>query len=335
MSFIWPAMLVCLLALPLAVGLYLRLQQRRQQLLTRYGNLGFVQGSAGRTPGWRRHLPPTLFLLGLAILLIALARPQTAVSLPRVEGTVILAFDVSGSMAATDLQPTRMEAAKAVAQDFVQRQPSSVQIGVVAFSESGLAIQAPTNDQAAILGAIARITPQRGTSLGQGIGAALNALDADANQGPRRYSTLTPTPTPTPVPVPPGTNRSTAILLLTDGENTGPPDPLEAAQLAADRGIRIYTVGIGSAAGTTLKVNGFTVHTRLDEATLQQIAERTTGAYYNAENEEELREIYDNLDLQLVVKPDETEVTALFAGVGFLLLLIGGAFSLLWFSRVP
>lgn len=335
MSFIWPAMLVCLLALPLAVGLYLRLQQRRQQLLTRYGNLGFVQGSAGRTPGWRRHFPPTLFLLGLAILLIALARPQTAVSLPRVEGTVILAFDVSGSMAATDLQPTRMEAAKAVAQDFVQRQPSSVQIGVVAFSESGLAIQAPTNDQAAILGAIARITPQRGTSLGQGIGAALNALDADANQGPRRYSTLTPTPTPTPLPVPPGTNRSTAILLLTDGENTGPPDPLEAAQIAADRGIRIYTVGIGSAAGTTLKVNGFTVHTRLDEATLQQIAERTTGAYYNAENEEELREIYDNLDLQLVVKPDETEVTALFAGVGFLLLLIGGAFSLLWFSRVP
>jgi Ca-activated chloride channel family protein len=276
-----------------------------------------------------------LFLLGLAILLSALARPQTVVSLPRVEGTVVLAFDVSGSMAATDLQPTRMEAAKAVAQEFVQRQPTGVQVGVVAFSESGLAIQAPTDDQAAVLAAIARITPQRGTSLGQGIAAALNALDASANLRPRRYSTLTPTPTSTPQPVSAGSNRSSAIVLLTDGENTGPPDPLEAAQLAADRGVRVYTIGIGSAAGTTLKVNGFTVHTRLDETTLQQIAQQTEGTYFNAENEEELRAIYDNLNLQLVVKPQQTEITALFAGIGFLILLIGGACSLLWFGRIP
>jgi Ca-activated chloride channel family protein len=217
----------------------------------------------------------------------------------------------------------------------VQRQPSSVQIGVVAFSESGLAIQAPTNDQAAVLAAITRITPQRGTSLGQGIAAALNVLDADADPSARRYSTLTLTPTPTPQPKAPGTNRSAAIVLLTDGENTGPPEPMEAAQAAADEGVRIYTVGIGSATGTTLKVNGFTVHTRLDEATLQQIAERTQGAYFNAQNDEELRAIYENLDLQLVVKSEETEITALFAGVGFLILLIGGACSLLWFSRVP
>lgn len=334
MSFIWPVMLVFLLLIPLAAWLYMRLQQRRRQLVARYGSLGFVQ-AAGRQLGRRRHIPPALFLLGLTILVLALARPQTVVSLPRVEGTVILAFDVSGSMAAEDLQPTRMEAAKAVARDFVQRQPNTILIGVVAFSESGLAVQAPTNDQAAILGAIERIKPQRGTSLGQGILASLSALEIDAGQTVRRYSTLTPTPEPTPEPVAPGSDRTTAIVLLTDGENTASPDPLEAAQTAADRGVRIYTVGIGSAAGTTLEVNGFTVHTRLDEATLEQIAQITTATYYNAEDQDELRAIYENLDLALVVKPEATEVTALFAGAALLVLLIGGMCSLLWFGRVP
>lgn len=335
MSFIWPMMLLVLLVIPLAVWLYVRLQRRRQRALARYGSLGFVQGAGGNRIGARRHVPPALFLAGLTILLLALARPQTVVSLPRVEGTVILTFDVSGSMAATDLQPTRMEAAKAVARDFVQRQPRTVQIGVVAFSDNGLAVQAPTNDQDAILAAINRITPQRGTSLGQGILASLNTLDANAEDDTRRYSTLTPTPTPTPPPVAPGSDTSTAIVLLTDGENTGPPEPLEAAQLAADRGVRVYTVGIGSAAGVNLEVEGFTVHTQLDEETLQQIAQLTAGTYYNAESQEELRAIYENIELQLVVRPEETEITALFAGVGLLILLIGGTCSFLWFSRVP
>ncbi|MBV9789719.1 MAG: VWA domain-containing protein [Chloroflexi bacterium] len=335
MSFIWPIMLLSLLAVPLAVWLYLRLQQRRRQALERYGSLGFVQGAGGNRLGARRHIPPALFLAGLTILLIALARPQTVVSLPRVEGTVILTFDVSGSMAATDLEPTRMEAAKVVAREFVERQPPTVQIGVVAFSDNGLAVQAPTNDQTAILAAINRIRPQRGTSLGQGILASLNTLDANAEDDTRRYSTLTPTPTPTPEPVPPGSDTSTAIVLLTDGENTGPPEPLEAAQLAADRGVRVYTVGIGSAQGIDLEVEGFTVHTQLDEETLQQIAQTTAGTYYNAESQDELRAIYENIELQLVVRPEEAEVTALFAALGLLVLLIGGACSFLWFSRLP
>lgn len=331
MSFIWPAMLIFLLLVPLAVWLYLRLQQRRRALIARYGSLGFVQVAAGNAPGARRHLPPALLLASLTLLLIALARPQTVVSLPRVEGTVVLAFDVSGSMAAEDLQPTRMEAAKTVAREFVQRQPGTVQIGVVAFSDGGLAVQAPTNDQTAVLAAINRIRPQRGTSLGQGIDVALNAIDANTEQAVRRYSTLTPTPTAEPRRV----NGSAVIVLLTDGENTAPPDPLSAAQTAAERGVRIYTIGIGSAAGTTLHVNGFTVHTRLDEAALQQIAQLTNGVYFNAQNQDDLHEIYDNLDLQLVVRPEETEVTALFAGVGMLLMLVGGVCSMLWFSRVP
>jgi Ca-activated chloride channel homolog len=338
MSFIWPLMLWSLVLLPLFVLLYLRLQRRRRSLAARYGSLGLAlepAGTGGRRLGWRRHLPPALFLLGLALLLTALARPQAVVSLPRTEGTVILTFDVSGSMAADDLKPSRMEAAKAAARDFVQRQPPTVQIGVVAFSDGGLAVQAPTNDQAAILTAINRLAPARGTSLANGILASLTTIATGSSQTPRFYSNLTPVPTPTPTPVPKGTYTPAAIVLLTDGESNIPPNPLAAAQVAADRGVRIYTVGIGSAAGTTLRIEGFNVHTRLDEELLQQISQLTDGAYYNAEDEQDLRAIYENLGSQLVVRPERTEVTSMFAGAGLLVLLIGGACSLLWFGRLP
>jgi Ca-activated chloride channel family protein len=135
--------------------------------------------------------------------------------------------------------------------------------------------------------------------------------------------------------VPQGTYTSAVIVLLTDGENNESPDPLAAAQTASDRGVRIYTVGIGSAVGTTLHINGFTVHTQLNEAMLKQISQLTDGSYYNAENEQDLRKIYDNLDPQLVIKPEKTEVTSVFAGASILVLLIGGTFSLLWFNRLP
>ena len=336
MSFIWPPMLLSLLLMPLGVALYVRLQRRRRRLAASYGSLGLVQETAGRRLGGRRHVPPALFLLGLTLLAVALARPRTVLSLPKVEGTVILAFDVSGSMAADDLKPTRMEAAKAAARAFVQRQPRTVQIGVVAFSDSGFSVQAPTNDQEAVLAAIDRLAPARGTSLANGILASLNTIAAaDGRQTPRLYSNLTPTPTPTPTPVPKGTYAPAVIVLLTDGENTAPPNPLAAAQVAADRGVRIDTVGIGSAAGATLRVEGFAVRTRLDEATLQQIAQLTDGAYYNAEDEQDLRAIYENLGSRLVSKPELTEVTSMLAGAGLLALLAGGAFSLLWFSRLP
>ena len=336
MSFIWPPMLLSLLLLPLGVALYVRLQRRRRRLAASYGSLGLVQEAAGRRLGGRRHVPPALFLLGLTLLAVALARPRTVLSLPKVEGTVILAFDVSGSMAADDLKPTRMEAAKAAARAFVQRQPRTVQIGVVAFSDGGFSVQAPTNVQEAILAAIDRLAPARGTSLANGILASLNTIAAaDGRQTPRLYSNLTPTPTPTPTPVPKGTYAPAVIVLLTDGENTAPPNPLAAAQVAADRGVRIDTVGIGSAAGATLHVEGFAVRTRLDEATLQQIAQLTDGAYYSAEDEQDLRAIYENLGSRLVSKPELTEVTSMLAGAGLLALLAGGACSLLWFSRLP
>jgi Ca-activated chloride channel family protein len=234
------------------------------------------------------------------------------------------------------LKPTRMEAAKTAALDFIEHQPNSVQIGVVAFSDDGFTVQTPTNDQETLIASINRLAPERGTSLANGISASLGAIDAvNAEPPPHLYTDRTPTPSPTPTPVPEGTYAPAVIVLLTDGENNENPDPLAAAQTAADRGVRIYTVGIGSSAGTSLDINGFRVHTQLDEAALQKIAQLTHGAYYNAQNEQDLRAIYDNLDPQLVIKPEKIEVTSIFAGASIFVLLMGGLFSLLWFSRLP
>lgn len=336
MTFIWPVMLVCLVLIPLFVALFIGLQRRRNKIAAKYGSLGFMQGAAGSRAGVRKYVPPVLFLAGLAILLIALARPQMVVSLPRVEGTVILAFDVSGSMAAEDLKPTRVDAAKTAAQDFVERLPASIQIGVVAFSENGFAVQPPTYEKDQILAAINRLTPQRGTSVGNGILASIKTIETDFRQeGPLQLSVMTPAPTATPTPVPEGFHQPAVIVLLTDGENNSSPDPLAAAQAAADRGVRIFTIGIGSAAGIELKVNGFTVFTQLDEELLKQIAQMTGGTYYNAQNEKDLYSIYDNLDPQLIIKPEKMEVTSVFAGASIAILLVGGVFSLLWFSRLP
>jgi Ca-activated chloride channel family protein len=238
-------------------------------------------------------------------------------------------------MAANDFKPTRMEAAKTAAKSFVDHQPSTVRIGVVAFSDNGLTVQTPTNDQDAILTAINRLAPQRGTSLASGILASLKAIEVGAGQPSEIYTNLTPVPTLTPTPMPQGTYTSADIVLLTDGENNENPDPLAAAQTAASRGVRIYTVGIGSSAGTNLHINGFIVHTQLDEDILKQISQITSGAYYNAQSEQDLIKIYNNLNPQLVVMPEMTEVTSMFAGASILLMLIGGMFSLLWFSRLP
>jgi Ca-activated chloride channel family protein len=335
MSFIWPAMLFLLILIPPVVLLYIKVQRHRRQLMAEYGHFGLWQEALSQKPGTRSNIPPVLFLLSLTILIFASARPQAIVSLPRVEGTIILSFDVSGSMAASDIEPTRMEAAKSAARDFIQNQPSSVQIGVVAFSDSGFSVQPPTNDQAAILGAIKRLTPQRGTSLGQGIFASLTAINQDTSPTTRYYSNITPEPTSTPTPVPQGTYTPAVIILLTDGENNENPDPLAAAQEAVNRGVRIFTVGIGSTAGTTLDINGFTVHTQLDEATLQQISQITGGEYYSAVNAQDLISIYQNLDPHLVIKPQKMEITSIFAGASLLILLIGGFLSALWFNRFP
>ncbi len=334
-------MLLLLLFIPVVVLLYVRLQRQRQRRLAGLGSMGWAQaagiaGGTSRKMGWRRHIPPVLFLLGLALVAFALARPKAVVSLPRLAGTVLLTFDVSGSMAADDMKPTRMEAAKAAAREFVMQQPTSVLIGIVAFSESGLSVQVPSNDKDAVLATINRLTPARGTSLASGIGASLQVIDTmNADEARGFYSNVDPSkPLPTPTPMPRGTYSPAAIVLLSDGENNVRPDPLEAAQLAVDRGVRVHTVGVGSPNGALLKIEGFNVQTRLDEATLKQIAGMTDGNYYNAQSEKDLQAIYQNLGTQLVVKTEETEVTAIVAGVGLVLLLLGGLLSLIWLGRV-
>jgi Ca-activated chloride channel family protein len=337
-TFIWPVMLLLVLTIPVGVGLYLVLDRRRGRRAAAYGAPALTVGrdNLGQPGGLRRRIPAAFILAGLTILIVSLARPQSVVSLPRVEGTVILSFDVSGSMGADDLAPTRMEAAKAAAREFVERQPPSVLIGVVAFSDSGFSIQVPTNDETLVLAAIDRLAPERGTSIARGILSSLAtiaAAEADPTTG--YYTNRSPAPRPEPTPLPKGTYASAAIVLLTDGENNQRPDPLEAARTAADRGVRIYTVGVGSPAGTTIEVEGFKVHSQLDESMLRQISEITDGAYYAAADAKELSAIYDSIDTRLVLRPEAMEVTSLFAGAGVLVLLIGGVSSLLWLGRLP
>ena len=255
------------------------------------------------------------------------------IPLPEMEGIVMLVFDVSASMAAEDLEPNRMVAAQTAAHAFVERQPGDVKIGVVAFSEGGLVVQRPTDDKTAITAAIDRLVPQSGTSLGHGILAALNAISG-APDTPQRDANGSGANEPLPE-VPRGAFAAATIVLLTDGENTSEPDPLEVAQTAIEQGVRIYAVGIGSPEGATIEIDGFNVFTQLNESTLEEISLLTEGEYFAAQSTEELRTIYENLDTRFVVKPQEVETTSILGGVGALVLLMGGGLSLFWFGRIP
>jgi len=334
MSFIWPTLLYLLLCVPLLVLLYVRMQRRRLVFAARYGSLGVVRDAVGGGLGLRRHIPAFVFLFGITILIVSLARPQATVSLPKIEGTVILTFDVSGSMAADDLKPTRMEAAKIAARDFVEKQPSTVMIGVVAFSDGGISVQAPTNERDQTLATIERLVPRRGTSLGNGILVSLNTIAINAGDPPILTTSNETEPGSLPV-LPQGWYPSAAIVMISDGENNEEPDPLLVSDLAADLGVRIYTVGIGSAEGALLNIDGFTVVSQLNEPMLQEVSAITGGAYYNATNEEDLRRIYSDLEPKLSIKAEELEITSILAGFGMLVFLLGGAFSLFWFGHVP
>jgi len=340
-TLLWPPLLLAVLLVPLGVFVARRIDRRRR---ARVATLARVGAPAGGTAGAARPgvagrmlgpLPGALVIAGFVCLALALSRPQATVSLPRIEGTLLLTFDVSGSMAATDVTPSRMEAAKVAAKAIVDREPPGVVIGVVAFSDAGLSVQPPTDDRAVLDEAIDRLGPTHGTSLGQGILAALAAVDQAERDTPAGYySNRSAPPTAAPAPVAPGSHTSAAIVLFTDGENNERPDPLDAATAAANRGIRIVTIGVGTPAGTTLDLDGFRVQTALDEPLLQQVAATTDGAYHPAASLDP-GVVYDELGRHLVARDEDIELTALVGGVGLVLLVVGVAASILRTGRLP
>ena len=343
MSFIWIDMLWLLFLVPILVGVYILIQRRRQKYALRYASLSMVKEALGRGPGRRRHVPAILFLIGLTVMIAALARPAATVMLPSQQGTIILSIDVSGSMRAEDVKPNRMEAAKAAALTFIEKQPRNVRIGIVSFSGYGAVVQAPTTDREALTAAIDRLRPQRQTAIGSGILTSLDAIFEEPGAKPKQPSsprdTLTPAnPNPTPAPkpaVPKGNYAPAIIVLLSDGQSNAGPLPLDAADQAANRGVRVYTIGLGTPDGTILSFEGWSVRVRLDETTLKRVAEKTGGEYFRASNDTDLREIYGKLGTQLVFKWEQTELTAGFTALAAILLLVAGALSLLWFHRLP
>ena len=324
-------MLWFLLLVPLLVLIYIVLYRRRARLAEQSG---FTFSQTVNLPiGVRRHVPALIFLLGATFLLTSLARPQATVSLPKYEGTVVLVFDVSGSMAAEDAEPTRLEAAKEAALTFVDNQPASVRIGVVAFSDGGINVQQPSADRSSTVATIERLVPRRGTSLGQGLLVALNAIAIDAGD-PAILDAEDLSLEDGVIEPPQGWYPSAAIVLLSDGENNEFPDPLLVTDLAIDLGVRVYTVGVGSPEGSVINVEGMSIHTQMNEAIMIQIAETSGGQYYFAGDDNNLKHIYDDLKPALSIKPEDMELTSLLAAAGILTFLIGGWLSFLWFGRI-
>ncbi len=338
MSFLWIESLWLLLLVPALVAVYILIQRRRQKYALRYSSLSIVKEALTQGPGFKRHIPPLLFLIGLVLIIFALARPIATVILPSQQGTIILTIDVSMSMRANDFKPNRLEAAKASALAFAEKQPKGVRIGVVSFSGTTAIVQAPTTDREAVAKAISRLTMQSRTAIGSGILTSLDAIFEEPGSAPAPVSRDTLTLYESKLPPPPvsrGTYAPAVVILLSDGMSNTGPRPLDVVDQAANRGVRIYTVGVGTVEGGTLDFGGYAMRLRVDEETLKSIAFKTDGKYFKAGNETELLNIYDNLGTQLVFKPEETEVTAIVTGAAALLMVMAGVLSLLWFNKLP
>ena len=346
MNFLWPHQLWLLLSLPLLVYLYVVLLRRKRKAAVRYASLALVKEALSQGPGWRRHVPPALLLLSLAAMLLAAARPVATLTLPSAQQTIILAMDVSGSMRATDVQPNRLVAAQNAAKAFLAELPRHVKVGIVAFAGSAQVAQLPTVNREDLVTAIDRFQMQRATATGNAIVMSLATLfpedgniDLQAMQNGRerlRGAAIDAEKKEKKefTPVRPGSYSSAAIIMLTDGQRTTGVDPLEAAKLAADRGVRVYTVGIGTVDGETIGFEGWSMRVRLDEETLKQIANRTAAEYYYAGTAHDLKKVYETLSSRLTVEKKETEVSALFALAAALLSVLSGGLSLLWFNRI-
>jgi Ca-activated chloride channel family protein len=341
MSFLWPEMLWLLIVVPLLVLLYVWLLRRRKKTAIRFANLTLVKEAMGKSAAWRRHLPPALLLVALSSLLFAVSRPTAIVSLPSQQETIVLAIDVSGSMRAADVLPDRFTAAKDAAKAFLTDLPRTVRIGVVQFAGTAAVVQAPTLSRDDVSAAIDRFQLQRGTATGSGIVLSLATIFPEAGIDLSQITgqrNMPPGPNDkAPVeftPVQPGSYGSAAIIMLTDGQRTTGPDPMEAAKMAADRGVRVYTVGVGTKDGETIGFEGWSMRVRLDEDTLKNIASLTRAEYYYAGTADDLKKVYQALSTRLVVEKKETEVSALFAAFGALLVMLAAGLSVWWFGRV-
>jgi len=334
-------MLWLMLALPLLLAAYVLVLRRKKKLALRYASLGLVREAMGVGQRIKRHIPPFLFFLALAAMLFAIARPQATVTLPTQHETVILAMDISGSMRATDVEPNRLVAAQNAAKQFVAEQPENVRIGVVAFAGTATVAQAPTRNREDVVAAIDRFQLQRATAIGSAIIVSLATIfpEAGIDVGALTYGAETPKKGEKPAaqahkPVPPGSYASAVIILLTDGQRTTGPDSVQAAKMAAERGVRIYTVGVGTPDGKIIGFEGWSMRVRLDEETLKSVADITRGEYFYAGNAVDLKKVYQALNAKLVLERKKTEVTALFAAVAALFAVVSAALSLAWFHRI-
>ncbi len=345
MQFLWPEFLWLLLALPLLVVLYVWLLKRKKKMAVRYASLSIVKEAMGGQ-SWKRHIPPALFLLAMAAMLVAAGRPQAVVTLPSNQQTIILAMDVSGSMRATDVQPNRLVAAQNAAKSFIADLPRHVKVGIVAFAGSAQVAQLPTVNREDLVTAIDRFQLQRATATGNAIVISLATLFPDqgielaamqgggrerqrgfAIDGDRKEKKEF-------TPVAPGSYSSAAIIMLTDGQRTTGVDPLEAAKMASERGVRVYTVGIGTVDGETIGFEGWSMRVRLDEETLKSIAQKTEAEYFYAGTAHDLKKVYETLSSKLTVEKKETEISALFAMAAAALALLSAGLSLFWFNRI-
>lgn len=349
MSFEWPELLWGLAILPLLVAAYAALVRRRKRQAMRYANLSLVREAMARGAGWRRHVPPVLMLAAIALMIVAAARPETELRIPTRHETIVLAVDVSGSMRATDIKPSRLAAAQEAARAFVADLPSHTRVGVVTFAGTAALVQTPTRSRDELHAAIDRFAMQRGTAVGSAILVSLKTIVPDVEfdlrsanprpkktDAPRGFGSEPPRDTKKepPAPVEPGSHASAVIILLTDGQTTTGPDPIESAKMAAERGVRVFTVGVGTPQGEVVGAEGWSMRVKLDEDALKSIALATRGEYYGAASAAELKKIYESLNTSLVFEKKTMEVTALFAAAAALLTVVAAGLSVLWFHRI-
>ena len=346
-TFLWPDFLWLLVFIPLLILGYWLLLRRKKKLSVRYASLAMVKDAMGAGQRFRRHVPPALFLVSLALMIVAIARPQAVVMLPSQHETIILAMDVSGSMRAADVEPNRLAAAQAAARAFVNDQPNYTRVGVVSFAGTAAVVQPPTRNKEDILAAIDRFQLQRGTAVGAGILVSLKLIFPDVEFDLRNWNPRLDQGKSAPIdraqkrgekeppkPVPPGSYSSAAIILLTDGQTTTGPDPIESARIAAERGVRVFTVGVGTEKGEMIGAEGWSMRVRLDEASLKQIANVTQGEYFYAGTATDLKKVYETLNSKLVFEQRQTEITALFAAAAALFAVMAAVLSLLWYGRI-